>query len=130
MRFLEAWQRFLENEDFADEFTDDDGGYDVMDMVHYAEKTKDVVDVPISKLMHNFEASPEELTDEIPGSPEFIERAKKADMKYPILIIKYDDGLWIADGVHRTWKAHHLLGQDSIKARILDQSELARFNRG
>jgi hypothetical protein len=56
-------------------------------------------------LLNNFEPSHYEDPDEIPGSPEFVERADKSDLSYPLIVIKYPDGLFIADGVHRLWKA-------------------------
>lgn len=116
-----------ENFDYQDQtFSDPDGTYSVKNMVDYVNTTKNVVDFPIEKLLHNLEPSEHETGDELPGHPDFIKRADAASLQYPIIAVKYSDGYWIADGVHRLYKANSL-GHKTIKAHVLDQSELINF---
>lgn len=88
-------------------YSDSTGEYKVEDVLQYIVsmnmepqllKVSDLVDV-------NFKPSPDEIADEVPGSPEFIERAERADLTYPIIAVEYPDGVFIVDGVHRLWKA-------------------------
>lgn len=113
--------------DLDQQFSDKDGIYSVKKMIRYAQSTKQVVDLPVSVLMHNLETSENETGDDIPGHPLFIERAKRASLDYPIVVVNYDDGLWIADGVHRLWKAVKIQKLKSIKAYVLDRDELEQF---
>ena len=76
--------------------------------------------------MHNLEPAPDETGSELPGHPEFTERANQTDLKYPIIVVKYPDGLFIADGVHRLWKAN-AENMEKIKAYVLDHDELEQF---
>ena len=122
-----TFKQFLESYRMEDQtFSDNNGTYSVPQIVNYAEKNKKIKEIPISKLLHNLEPSPHEEGSELPGHPEFIERANQTDLKYPIIIVKYPDGLFIADGVHRLAKAHSL-NHKTIKAYVLDQDELEQF---
>ena len=122
-----TFKQFLESYRMEDQtFSDNNGTYSVPQIVNYAEKNKKIKEIPISKLLHNLEPSPHEEGSELPGHPEFIERANQTDLKYPIIIVKYPDGLFIADGVHRLAKAHSL-NHETIKAYVLDQDELEQF---
>lgn len=122
-----TFKQFLESYRMEDQtFSDNNGTYSVPQIVNYAEKNKKIKEIPISKLLHNLEPSPHEEGSELPGHPEFIERANQTDLKYPIIIVKYPDGLFIADGVHRLAKAHSL-NHKTIKAYVLDQNELEQF---
>jgi hypothetical protein len=119
-----TFKQFLESYRMEDQtFSDNNGTYSVPQIVNYAEKNKKIKEIPISKLLHNLEPSPHEEGSELPGHPEFIERANQTDLKYPIIIVKYPDGLFIADGVHRLAKAHSL-NYETIKSYILNQKEL------
>jgi hypothetical protein len=104
-------------------FSDNNGTYSVPKIVHYATENKKIKEIPMSKLLHNLEPSPHESASELPNHPEFIERANQTDLKYPIIIVKYPDGLFIADGVHRLAKAHSL-NHETIKAYTINQKEL------
>jgi transposase-like protein len=104
-------------------YSDDEGTYKVPDIFNYAKKHEKIKKIPISKLLHNLDPSPHESGDELPGSPEFIERAKKADLSYPIVVVKYPDGWFIADGVHRLWKAKDE-GLKSMRGYVIDHTEL------
>jgi len=114
--------------DFRDQFySDNDGEYRVGDIYDYAVENIPLTDLSVEELAEiNFMPGSEETADELPGSPEFIERADKADLQYPILAIEYPDGIFVADGVHRLWKAHSL-GHDTIKGRLLQQKDLERI---
>ena len=121
---MKTFYQFLESYRMEDQtFCDNNGTYSVPQIVNYAEKNKKIKEIPISKLLHNLEPSPHEEGSELPGHPEFIERANQTDLKYPIIIVKYPDGLFIADGVHRLAKAHSL-NHETIKAYTINQKEL------
>lgn len=119
-----TFKQFLESFRMEDQtFSDNNGTYSVPKIVNYATENKTIKEIPISKLLHNLEPSPHEEGDELPGHPEFIKRTELTDLKYPIIIVKYPDGLFIADGVHRLAKAHSL-NHETIKAYLLNQNEL------
>jgi DNA-binding CsgD family transcriptional regulator len=105
-------------------FSDDEGTWNVPDILDHAKQHGELTEIPVKDLLNNLEPSPQETGDELPGSPEFIERAKKADLKYPIIVIKYPDGLFIADGVHRLWKAKEQQ-IENMKAYLMDHSQLS-----
>jgi len=109
------------------QFSDKDGTYSVKQMIRYAYDMKSTVELPVKSLLHNLETSENETGDDIPGHPLFIKRAKRASLDYPILVVNYDDGLWIADGVHRLWKAVKIYKLKNIKAYVLDKDELGQF---
>jgi len=104
-------------------YSDNDGEWDVPDIFEYAKENGKKVKIPIEKLLNNFDPSPYEKPDEIPGSPEFIERSNKSDLSYPLIVIKYPDGLFIADGVHRLWKARDK-GLKEVKVYLIDHLDL------
>lgn len=104
-------------------YSDNNGEWSVDDIIEYA-KTPAVIDIPIEMLEHNLEPSENEIADEVPGSSEFIERAEKSDLRYPIIVIAYPDGMWIADGVHRLWKAKSMK-KGSIRGYIIAHEVLA-----
>jgi hypothetical protein len=122
-----TFKQFLESFKMEDQtFSDNNGTYSVPKIVHYATENKKIKEIPMSKLLHNLEPSPHESGSELPNHPEFIERANQTDLKYPIIIVKYPDGLFIADGVHRLYKAHSQ-NQQTMKSYVLNQNELEQF---
>lgn len=122
-----TFKQFLESFKMEDQtFSDNNGTYSVPKIVNYAKENKKIKEIPISKLLHNLEPSPYESGSELPGHPEFIERANQTDLIYPIIIVKYPDGLFIADGVHRLYKANSL-NQKTMKSYVLNQNELEQF---
>ena len=122
-----TFKQFLESFKMEDQtFSDNNGTYSVPKIVNYAKENKKIKEIPISKLLHNLEPSPHESGSELPGHPEFIERANQTDLIYPIIIVKYPDGLFIADGVHRLYKANSL-NQKTMKSYVLNQNELEQF---
>ena len=107
-------------------FSDDKGTYSVPKIVKYAKENKTLEQLPLEPLLHNLEPSPYETGSELPGTPEFIARANQTDLKWPIIVIRYPDGDFIADGVHRLWKARSE-GMNQINAYVLDRDELDQF---
>jgi hypothetical protein len=109
-------------------FSDGDGTWKVPDIEEYARTNGKRIKVPVRSLLNNLEPSPRESGDELPGHPEFIDRANEADLSYPIIVVKYPDGLWIADGVHRLWKARDE-GLEEIAAYVINHSELSNIEQ-
>jgi hypothetical protein len=107
-------------------FSDNNGTYSVPKIVKYATENKLIQNLPIEPLLHNLEPSPHESGSELPGHPEFIERAEQTELKYPIIVVQYQDGLFIADGVHRLYKANSK-NHKNIKAYLINQNELEQF---
>ena len=127
--YMLNFKEFFENLDYKDqEFSDKNGLYSVSQMIDYSNKNKTLQNIDTKMLLHNLEPSEYETGSDLPGHPEFIKRAEAASLKYPIVVINYPDGLWIADGVHRLYKANQL-GLETIKGYILDSSELDKFKK-
>lgn len=121
------FKNFFENVDYYDqEFSDKNGVYSVGKMIEFARKNKDPKNIEIEKLLHNLEPSEHETGSDLPGHPEFIKRAKHASLEFPIIVVKYPDGLWIADGVHRLWKANQE-GKETIRGYVYNDTELHNF---
>ena len=122
-----TFKQFLESYKMEDQtFSDDKGNYSVPKIVKYAKENKKLEQLPLEPLLHNLEPSPYETGHELPGHPDFIARANKTDLKWPIIVVSYPDGLFIADGVHRLWKARSE-DMKQIKAYVLDRDELDQF---
>lgn len=106
-------------------FTDDNGEYKIGDILDYIKEAN----IPMSNFTVedlveiNLAPSPEETGDQVPGSPEFIKRAEHSNLKYPIIVVEYTDGRFVADGVHRLWKAHSS-GRSKIKGYLISSDEL------
>lgn len=116
--------QFLESYKLEDQtFSDNNGTYKVSDLYSFVKSNKQIQNIEIKKLLHNLEPSPEETGEDLPGHPDFVKRAKAAKLVYPIIVVNYPDGLWIADGVHRLWKAK-ALNHKTIRGYIMNQSEL------
>jgi len=133
---FENWRRYLNEEDvdrpWHDQtFSDKAGEYKVSDILDYAEEHHPKESISVSKLMHNLDPGEYETGDELPGHSEFIKRADKADLSYPLLVIDYPDEeprYWIADGVHRLWKAvHKPENLKSVEAYIIPNSALVHL---
>ena len=81
---------------------------------------------PVTKI------DPQQFSKQIAGrdedSTQSMARAEKADLQYPIIVVKRQNGqLWIADGTHRAHKAimHKL---PSINAKIIPIKDMAPFD--
>lgn len=123
---------------YDQQYADEDKYWNVVDIEKYAAEHGKKEKVSISDLERllvplNVDELPEE---EKPESPEFMKRVENVDMSYPILVIDYGNdkgpdgylvdeskGLWIADGVHRIYKAKQN-GHKSIDALIITDVEL------
>ena len=136
---METFKQFFEakHRPFYDQQYSDGGKvWNVVDIEKYAKEHGRSEIVDIYKLERHLEPTDEETGEDRPDTPEFADRAKKADMSHPIILIDYggdegprgymadyDRGLWVADGVHRIFKAKHS-GHKSINALIITDSEL------
>lgn len=130
-------QFFESNRPFHDQtYSDGDQSWNVPEIEKYAKEHGRKEKISIEELERHLEPTDEESTDERPDSPEFAERAMKADLSYPIIAIDYggdrgpdgwladyDKGIWIADGVHRIFKAKHS-GRKTVDALIITDEEL------
>ena len=105
-------------------FTDSSGAYKVIDISNYVKEHSSLVDFNVAKLAEGaFQPSKEESYDEVQGSPKFVERAMESDLSFPIIVIRYPDEDFLADGNHRLWKAN-TLGHKTIKGYLLSEKDL------
>jgi disulfide oxidoreductase YuzD len=111
------FKAFLESYKMEDQtFSYKGGTYSVPKMVSFAKKNKKLQKIPINLLTHNLKTSN-------PRDPEFIERVQQTNLIYPIIVVKYPNGLFVADGIHRLYKAKSRKNE-TIKGYIIDHSEL------
>ena len=115
-------------------FSDARGSWPVGLLHDYAQKRHKLQDIPISDLEGNNLDSDEQVTTD-PSYEEFVDRAMRSDVTKPIIVVRYPDGLWCADGTHRLWKARHLLQlglrvDPTIRGWILDWKELEDLPHG
>ena len=69
----------------------------------------------------------EQLQDREEDPSQSMARAEKAELKYPIIVVKRKNGsLWIADGTHRAHKAI-MLDLPSIDAKIIPVEDMTPF---
>lgn len=127
----------VEDSDWRDQtFTDtaSDGqtfSWKVGDIHDYVAGRGYPMQIPVDLLEEdNLQMSPEDVADEVVGSPEFIERALQSDLSFPIIVVRYppssrdpDGALFIADGVHRLWKAIDE-GNEFIDGYVIEQDDL------
>lgn len=108
-------------------FTDNNKEYKMSDIHEYINDNR----VPVSELSiatlaeTNLKPTAQDTynSGDYPGSPKFIERADRASLTFPIIVIRYPDGMFIADGVHRLWKARSL-GHSTIKGHVISVDDL------
>lgn len=98
------------------------------DLHDYASNLRDPRPIRIRDLEDNNLDSGEQTTSDADPAA-YISRAMASDTEFPILAVRYPDGLWIADGTHRTWKAREL-GQRTIKGWVLDWEEILDVPHG
>ena len=120
---LESWKKYL-NETTKpwdqQEFGDARGTWSIGDLHKYIQE-KGIQKQPFSvdELARN-NLDPEEGAQTSDASQEdFESRSHASDLQFPIVVVKYPDGLWIADGVHRTWKARQA-ENETIMGYLLD----------
>ena len=99
-------------EDWKDtSWEDDEIKITIGDIVDYIGNT--VVDIPISYLKKVLKTQLDKVTKEE-------ERIMKADLQYPIIVVKKDGNItYVLDGNHRLQKAI-MTGEEYIKAKVLD----------
>ena len=135
---MKTFKQFYESNHafYGQRYSDGDQSWKVPEIEKYAKEHGRKEKISIEELERHLDPTDEESTDERPDSPEFAERAMKADLSYPIIAIDYggdrgpdgwladyDKGIWIADGVHRIFKAKKS-GQKEIDALIITDEEL------
>jgi len=106
-------------------FSDDTGEYLVGDILSYIKEAEiPLTNFAVEDLVEiNLAPSPEETGEQVPGSAEFVKRAEGSSLNYPIIVVEYPDGRFIADGVHRLWKAFKT-EQSEIKGYLITSDEL------
>lgn len=129
-RFVDAFCKYAMVSFEEQKYSDDKGEWSVPDIVDYATNNGKKMSFSVDALAEiAFMPSPDEEGDEVPGSPEYVERAMKTDLKYPITVIRYDDGDFIADGNHRLWKAR-AKGWKKISGYLLQSDDLENIPQG
>jgi len=92
--------------------------YNVPEMVKWAAQNYPARNVNIRKLLISL-YSPGFHADEKLGSPEWAQRAWSADPKYPVVVVRYDDGkVHVADGNHRLWAAFQKWKDSGFKKEL------------
>lgn len=103
-------------------FGDARGTWKVGDLYDYASNTYDLRQIPVSDLEeNNLDDGGQTTSDE--SEEAYVNRSMESNLDYPIIVVNYPDGLWIADGTHRTWKAREL-GVPYLMGWILDWEEI------
>ena len=104
-------------------FDDHRGSWLVGDIYDYAKNITYPTPLNVKALSdNNLEERPWETTSDA-NERDFIRRALDSNLDYPIIVVNYPDGLFIADGVHRLWKAREL-GYDTIMGFVIDSETL------
>ena len=105
-------------------YSDNEGEWKVGDILVWAETHAPMIEFNVEELAKlAFMPSPNEDFNETPGSPEFVARAERSDLRYPIVVVRYPDGDFIADGNHRLWKAYSR-GMQTINGFLMSADEL------
>ena len=103
-------------------FCDARGTWKVGDLYDYASNVYDLQHISVADLaVNNLDDGGQTTSDE--SEEAYIKRAMAANIDYPIIVVNYPDGLWIADGTHRAWKAREL-GIPYLQGWILDWEEI------
>ena len=103
-------------------FGDARGTWLVGDLFDYSENRYDLQEILVSDLEENNLNDVGHKTSD-KSKKAYIKRAMESNLDYPIIVINYPDGLWIADGTHRAWKAREL-GVPYLMGWILDWEEI------
>lgn len=122
----ELVEQELTEVNFSDQqFSDNNGVYRVGDIIEYIRQNKIPARVLSVESLVDTNLGPDSMqdTDEVPGSPEFVARADKADVSFPIIAVEYPDGVFIADGVHRLWKAREM-GLKGLRGYLISPDDL------
>ena len=87
------------------------------------------LDVPF--WAHNgvpFQLTPNQVRRGPDTYPDQFERTLSADLKYPLVVMRWRRRWTILDGVHRLLKSQ-LVGVDPVPVKILDRSEVQEVRR-
>ena len=110
-------------------YSDDTGEYNVGDIHAHARRNGKLQSFKIKDLEElNFQPSVNEHATDQPGSAQFVSRALKTDLSRPIHVVRYPDGDFIADGVHRLWHARSK-GHTAIKGYLIDSKTLPAIKK-
>jgi hypothetical protein len=108
-------------------FTDNNKEYKMSDIHKFINDNRIAVsELSVATLAEtNLKPSPQDTytSGDYPGSPKFIERVDRTSLTFPIIVIQYPDGMFIADGIHRLWKAR-ALGHSIIKGYVISEDDL------
>lgn len=113
---------FLVKEDvYHQHWTSNKKRYNVGMLYDFAKSVADPEDIPLDSLQYGFEHT---NVDEEKWSSDFVKRCQKANLDYPILVVKDRKGkFWIADGNHRYGKAI-MHADEFIKAYVVEEKDL------
>lgn len=109
-------------------FGDARGTWRVGDLFDYASNGYDLQEILISDLEENNLNDGGQTTTDT-SKEDYVSRAMAANLDYPIIVVNYPDGPWIADGTHRAWKAR-ALGVPYLMGWILDWEEILDVPHG
>ena len=109
-------------------FGDARGTWLVGDLYDYASNRYDLQQIPVSELEENNLDDGGQTTSE-ESEESYVTRAMESNLDYPIIVVNYPDGPWIADGTHRAWKAREL-GVPYLMGWILDWEEILDVHHG
>jgi len=103
-------------------FGDARGTWRVGDLFDYASNRYDLQQILVSDLEENNLNDFDQTTSD-ESEEDYVSRAMSSNLDYPIIVVNYPDGPWIADGTHRAWKAREL-GVPYLMGWILDWEEI------
>ncbi len=98
--------------------------YSVPSLVAYAQRHLPVQQVSIEWLKANIDGSGHSTLHYPAEEGDDHDRSNATDLRYPILIIKEPNEMWIGDGNHRVYKALHITKQATLPAYIVDVQSL------
>ena len=113
---------FVVKEDvYHQHWTSHDVRYNVGMLYDYAKAVTEPEDIPLDSLSYAFNHT---NVDEEKWSPEFNARCNKANLDFPILVVRdKKNRLWIADGNHRYGRAV-MNADEFISGYIVDEKDL------
>jgi len=102
--------------------------WSVPELITWAENNAEHRRLPVAHLAADNLDDDSGQADEPLDSPEFHDRAMASSLEYPIIVIRDGDGLTVADGLHRLFKAREL-GEQTISAYVIDREDLQDIPR-
>jgi hypothetical protein len=123
---MKSFKQYIFEENWKDQkFGDGKNEYSVAKIVNWAKKNGEYVECLPIKDTDGLEWWKKSYGDKNgnPKSEKEKEKLEKADLSYPILGIKYDDKVSVADGLHRIKKAS-MMGKKCVAAYLIDKEDL------